>query len=865
MPRTNTKLLPVLIGWLVEVRCRHQYRNTYVPVSTLYCHFKCDNRSDLSMKSFTRLMSKCVQLDMSIKMKTHRSINDRNLNRSYYLSYTPGDAPIDNPTENEFTHQLSSTNIQIVTPTKQKANDVVQEKTHLCVSNTVSDALTLLSRAANSLESLTETTDELLDSTPSSSTYQSIPNQIPIQRFSSQPIESMVVSTHEHQIIQEITNDISLHDVHSIHQSNPPQTRNPRFDSQPIAASQPFNPIHPFLPLAFKYIQSSNHLSYIDVPRYDHRVSFISQDSPPRIIESIGSVSRTSTEMKWHMVSMGIEMGYSRLSVKNKIILAQAIIKTESYLNGYSKDLCVPRSFDRWFVLYDNNKKGKGDIRLVNDLFSDLAGCHTIPYTTMIQKHFPGFLHTMFRYAGNTHGYDANIPTLYSSMNDKARANFTSCPVRGNLDLTKFKFEFFFNENKGTIKEDVSSPRLTDDHKSNRLVFAITYKEKIEKSNTVVEKRVSFYYCFLDEKWFYIFTSRKRRKCLPAGPGETHDDVFVPARKIRSRRFVEKVMFMGVVAPPDLENRFDGKIFMKRVSKQVKSKRLSYHTKFSDNYHINQLLRTEEWKSTCYMQDMCPRHLFESIKDTYNLDDCITYDLVCSYHTFKTVNSKQHQVVRVDRKELKQLLKLDIRRSVGGELSKLKLSDITLHVRVEAGSYYEKDINCDSTFMLGAIREVGQAIRDKMHYIPNWEPIYLFMDNAGGHGTDKVKEEYINILKVDFNVIVAWQVPQSPETNMLDLGAWMTIQSVVEKLHRQRPMNNDALADTVFQAFDEFDGYTKLAAIGTRWKTVLDLIIDDKGGNDLVETRRGALTKTLVGKKLPLSDVYALEAARKTD
>ena len=49
-------------------------------------------------------------------------------------------------------------------------------------------------------------------------------------------------------------------------------------------------------------------------------------------------------------------------------------------------------------------------------------------------------------------------------------------------------------------------------------------------------------------------------------------------------------------------------------------------------------------------------------------------------------------------------------------------------------------------------------------------------------------------------------------------------------------MNNNALSDTVFQAFDEFDGFTKLAAIGRRWETVLDLIIEGKGGNDLVET-----------------------------
>ena len=44
-------------------------------------------------------------------------------------------------------------------------------------------------------------------------------------------------------------------------------------------------------------------------------------------------------------------------------------------------------------------------------------------------------------------------------------------------------------------------------------------------------------------------------------------------------------------------------------------------------------------------------------------------------------------------------------------------------------------------------------------------------------------------------------------------GAWLTIQSEVEHLHRQRMMNEDALAASMMQAFDKFDGYTKLEAI----------------------------------------------------
>ena len=98
---------------------------------------------------------------------------------------------------------------------------------------------------------------------------------------------------------------------------------------------------------------------------------------------------------------------------------------------------------------------------------------------------------------------------------------------------------------------------------------------------------------------------------------------------------------------------------------------------------------------------------------------------------------------------------------------------------------------------------------------------------------------------------------------MHDLGVWMTIQSEVEELHQQRLMNEDALAESVIQAFDEFDRYTKLAAIASRWELVLDLIEEGKGGNELVESRRGTLTKTLKGKRIPRSDTYNMERRRK--
>merc|ERR1711966_508988 len=84
---------------------------------------------------------------------------------------------------------------------------------------------------------------------------------------------------------------------------------------------------------------------------------------------------------------------------------------------------------------------------------------------------------------------------------------------------------------------------------------------------------------------------------------------------------------------------------------------------------------------------------------------------------------------------------------------------------------------------------------------------------------------------------------RSPATNMLDLGVWMTFQSVVEKLHIFMRQEVRALCNTVDRAWDELDA-TKLRNVYERWKLVLDLIIKDEGGDRYIEGNRGKLFKT---------------------
>ena len=125
------------------------------------------------------------------------------------------------------------------------------------------------------------------------------------------------------------------------------------------------------------------------------------------------------------------------------------------------------------------------------------------------------------------------------------------------------------------------------------------------------------------------------------------------------------------------------------------------------------------------------------------------------------------------------------------------------------------------------------------------------MDNAGGHSKTEVKKEYERILKESYNILIEWQVPNSPETNMLDLGVWVAIHHQVDTLHRLVVLHKDQLDKNIHKAFSIISPNI-LQAVHERWKLVLRLIVAGKGTNELVEEHRGDLNcKLLADEQLP--------------
>ena len=70
----------------------------------------------------------------------------------------------------------------------------------------------------------------------------------------------------------------------------------------------------------------------------------------------------------------------------------------------------------------------------------------------------------------------------------------------------------------------------------------------------------------------------------------------------------------------------------------------------------------------------------------------------------------------------------------------------------------------------------------------------------------------------------------------MDLGFWMCLQAEVEKLHREQRTDNEALTKSVMDAWNNVP-CEKLANVISRIPIVLQLIAEDNGGNDLVESQ----------------------------
>ena len=286
-------------------------------------------------------------------------------------------------------------------------------------------------------------------------------------------------------------------------------------------------------------------------------------------------------------------------------------------------------------------------------------------------------------------------------------------------------------------------------------------------------------------------------KVLPKAEHEPREPKYRKP-KMRSRRYPVKVMYLGVVANPQEEHNFDGRVYLKRVSNQVTTTRRSTNQRFSDDIDVNTALMKGEWTEVVTNNMRAPEAL-ETISQHYDLDEYVAERLTMKYVSYTRTGNKETKKLNAN----VTMGELGMKTRQDGKTVPLLLDDLKLGVEVQPGDVVERDCSCDSDYMLRVMPEIGQALRNKFSWVALPDPIYLVMDNAGGHGTNDAITIYTDALK-EYNIQIIWQVPRSPETNMLDLGIWMSIQAKVEKMHHMKRCHHDALAKSVETVWESY-------------------------------------------------------------
>ena len=377
-----------------------------------------------------------------------------------------------------------------------------------------------------------------------------------------------------------------------------------------------------------------------------------------------------------HVVHLATYWGYRdpNLTANERMRISVAACRQVAYDRGFQKPLAHTQ-VSKWFCCLDSSlKEGKK----LDPLSPSILGKKS--YVQKIEENHPGYLHELFRYATRTKGANASFGELAKQMNLKSNVPGEMHPT---LTIRRRMLSKWFDDNGGKLKAPVEKPLLTPKHMQQRVDWVHKYKYILSDDTKPV--------AFLDEKWFYTSSRRRRRKILPRGPNEPEGADIVPIKKVRSRRHPVKAMFLGVVARPQRDKNFDGKIHIKRVSHMKKLLQMSRRTSYSDDAYVQAELKQGLWHNL-HVADMTFNELADAIISHYSLEEHVAARLEFVY---KSSNA---------RKSLKMGWKLENQTfKQNGTQHTLTINDVNLFVRYESGDEVMEDVNCDSKYMLDAM------------------------------------------------------------------------------------------------------------------------------------------------------------------
>ena len=192
-------------------------------------------------------------------------------------------------------------------------------------------------------------------------------------------------------------------------------------------------------------------------------------------------------------------------------------------------------------------------------------------------------------------------------------------------------------------------------------------------------------------------------KILPLGPFEAAGADTLPVEREGSRRFAKKVMYLAVIACPEDDYNFDGKIYFIRVARTKKLERVQHSNKLIDELSANDAIH-KEWHELVNLT-MSPSDMKDVLNEVYCLTE-LTYNRL-------VIRFKDHRGGRGTPKwtEFQGFHGATISPGPQAARRPLQIEDLELRVEHKKGDEVPLDASCDSQFMMEHMNPIGEAIR----------------------------------------------------------------------------------------------------------------------------------------------------------
>ena len=239
---------------------------------------------------------------------------------------------------------------------------------------------------------------------------------------------------------------------------------------------------------------------------------------------------KTPTQaMRLMMVYVANICGYSASSKAKRNAIAEAACRIVSYDHGLKKSQFGTK-MDGWASWVEKAVWSEEKTTTGNVLADRQKGPAQGKYIERVERDFPGYLHRMYRAAVKEVTAEATWGEIAKEMNNKSRQQ------EGHLDLemSPYMLRDWFKKHKGKVRKSIDRPIITPERKIERVKWCTDRKAQIASD-------LPFYAVFLDEKWFYTRSRRKKSKWLPLGSLENPGADILPTLRTVSRRFAAKV------------------------------------------------------------------------------------------------------------------------------------------------------------------------------------------------------------------------------------------------------------------------------------------------------------------------------------